>query len=74
MPFPLPLLPEVIVIHEILLLAVHAQPDGDVTFSVPVLAIAATVWLVDKREEVQVTVTVTLAVLPLPAALTPFTV
>ena len=49
-PLPLPLLPEVIVIQATLLLAVQAQPDAVVTFSVPVVALAATDWLVDERE------------------------
>jgi hypothetical protein len=49
-PSPLPLLPEVIVIQSTLLLAVQAQLDADVTLSVPVVALAATDWLVGERE------------------------
>jgi hypothetical protein len=44
-PFPVPLAPDVMVIHELLLAAVHVQPPPAVTVTVPVLAPAATLSL-----------------------------
>jgi hypothetical protein len=45
-PFPVPLAPDVMVIHETLLLAVHAQPLAVVTLTEPEPPAAGTVWLV----------------------------
>jgi hypothetical protein len=44
-PLPVPFAPDVIVTHEALLVAVHAQPAPAVTVTVPVLAAAPTSWL-----------------------------
>jgi hypothetical protein len=44
-PFPLPLLPLVIVTQESLLVAVHAQPAGAVTATDPESPVPATDWL-----------------------------
>ena len=44
-PFPVPLAPDVMVIHVALLVAVQAQPAPAVTVTVPVVAPAATFWL-----------------------------
>jgi len=44
-PFPVPLAPDVMAIHESLLVAVHAQPAPAVTVTVPVEAAAPTLWL-----------------------------
>ena len=45
-PLPLPLLPEVTVTQAAELVAVHAQPDEEVTVKLPVPPLAATDWLV----------------------------
>ena len=45
-PFPLPLAPEVTVTHAAELVAVHAQPDDELTLNEPVPPLAATDWLV----------------------------
>jgi hypothetical protein len=44
-PFAVPVAPDVMVIHEALLAAVHAQPAPAVTVTVPVVAAAPTLWL-----------------------------
>lgn len=44
-PFPVPLAPDVMVIHGAWLAAVHAQPAPAVTVTVPVVAAAPTFWL-----------------------------
>jgi hypothetical protein len=45
-PLPDPLVPEVMLIHEALLLAVHAQPEPEVTLTDPVPAVPETELLV----------------------------
>jgi hypothetical protein len=49
-PLPVPVAPEVMVSHDALLVAVHAQPDPLVTVTVPVLAVAGAFWLADPIE------------------------
>jgi len=44
-PFPVPVAPDVTVIHGALLVALHAQPVPAVTVTVPVVASAETFWL-----------------------------
>ena len=44
-PFAVPVAPDVIAIHDSLLVAVHAQPEPAVTVTVPVVAAAPTFWL-----------------------------
>jgi hypothetical protein len=44
-PFAVPVAPEVMVIHDSLLVAVHAQPAPAVTVTVPVVAAAPTFWM-----------------------------
>ena len=53
-PLPLPVAPPVSVIHEALLVDVHAQPVGLVTDAEPVVAPALTDWLDGEIEYVQV--------------------
>lgn len=50
MPFPVPLAPAVIVIHDVPLFAVHAQPEPVATATVPLLAPAPTDVLVGEME------------------------
>lgn len=50
-PFPLPVLPDVMVIHAALLVAVHEQPVGDVMETLPVPALAVKVLLVEDMEK-----------------------
>ena len=45
-PLPLPLAPDVTVTHAAELVAVHAQPDDELTLNEPVPPLAATDWLV----------------------------
>jgi hypothetical protein len=52
---PLPLPPLVTVIHGTPLTAVHAHPPGEVTVTVPLLAVAGTLLLVGEMLKVQVT-------------------
>jgi len=52
-PFPLPVEPDVTVIHGALLLAVHVHPVAVVTFEVPDPPSAGTVWLDGAIEYVQ---------------------
>jgi hypothetical protein len=49
-PLPVPLLPEVMVIHVSLLVAVHVQPVPAVTVTLPVPALAVKDWLVGEME------------------------
>ena len=49
-PFPLPLVPEVIVSHDALLLAVHAHPLVVVTATLPLDAVSGAFWLVGAME------------------------
>jgi hypothetical protein len=49
-PLPVPVLPAMIVIQESRLAAVHAQPDPELTATVPDPPPAATVWLDVARE------------------------
>ena len=49
-PFPVPLAPAVMVIHEALLAAVHVHPLPAVTLTVPALALAPTFWLFGEIE------------------------
>ena len=49
-PLPLPLLPEVIVIQDALLVAAHVQPLAAVTATLPLAAAAARDWLAGEME------------------------
>jgi hypothetical protein len=44
-PFAVPVAPDVMAIHESLLVAVHLQPAPAVTVTVPVVAAAPTFWV-----------------------------
>jgi hypothetical protein len=64
-PLPLPLAPAVIVSHEALLVAVHAQPAGAVTATgVPAPPAAPAVWLLDAIENAQLPACDTVNVCP----------
>jgi hypothetical protein len=63
-PLPLPLAPEVIVIHVALLVAVHAQPVKAVTFTLPVPPLAMKLWVVGLMVNKQPELWVTVKVLP----------
>jgi hypothetical protein len=45
-PEPAPLLPDVIVMNDALLTAVHVHDAGAVTATLPITAVSPTVWLV----------------------------
>lgn len=79
-PFPVPVAPDVMVIHGALLLAVHAQPPPAVTVTIPVLAAAATFASVGEMEYVHgegtataacVTVKVCVAIVAVPVRAAP---
>ena len=52
-PFPVPLAPDVMVIHVALLVAVHVQLPGVVTLTLPEAPLLGTFWLPDEIEYVQ---------------------
>lgn len=53
-PLPLPLAPDVIVIHGALLTAVHAQPTGALTLEVPLPPPAGNEWFIGETEQLPI--------------------